>query len=138
MHPELRPRRPAGAGRCRGTQSRSCRRDAGAVVPRGPARRRCCWSGRCRRSERCGGSRSGRDGDSSVNVLAVGMSHRTATVRELERAAVSPRETGKLLAELLDCPNLNEVVLLSTCNRVEVYAVVDTFHGGLADVTGVL
>jgi glutamyl-tRNA reductase len=66
------------------------------------------------------------------------MSHRTAAVRELERAAVSPADTPKVLAELLDCANLSEVVVLSTCNRVEVYTVVETFHGGLADVTSVL
>jgi glutamyl-tRNA reductase len=73
-----------------------------------------------------------------VNVLAVGMSHRTAGVRELERASVSPQDRPKVLHEMLRCPDITEVVLLSTCNRVEVYAVVETFHGGLADLTGVL
>jgi glutamyl-tRNA reductase len=73
-----------------------------------------------------------------VNVLAVGMSHRTAGVRELERASVSPADLPKLLHEMLRCPDITEAVLLSTCNRVEVYAVVETFHGGLSDLTGVL
>ncbi|SHE48946.1 glutamyl-tRNA reductase [Streptoalloteichus hindustanus] len=73
-----------------------------------------------------------------MSLLAVGMSHRTAPVRVLERVAVSGGEVGKLLGELLDRPNVSEAVLVSTCNRVEVYAAVEAFHGGLADITGVL
>jgi glutamyl-tRNA reductase len=73
-----------------------------------------------------------------VNVLAVGMSHRTAGVRELERVTVPSADLGKVLDEMLRCPDVTEAVLLSTCNRVEVYAVVETFHGGLSDLTGVL
>jgi glutamyl-tRNA reductase len=73
-----------------------------------------------------------------VNVLAVGMSHRTAGVRELERASIAPADMAKVLDEMLRSKDVAEAVVLSTCNRVEVYAVVETFHGGLADVTGVL
>jgi glutamyl-tRNA reductase len=73
-----------------------------------------------------------------VSLLAVGVSHRTAEVRLLERLAVSDDDLGKLLDELLGCQNVAEAVLLSTCNRIEVYAIVDAFHGGLADVMGVL
>ncbi len=73
-----------------------------------------------------------------MNLLVVGLSHRTASVRELERAAVRAEETGKLLDELLRGEHVCEAILVSTCNRVEVYAMVQTFHGGLADVSGVL
>jgi glutamyl-tRNA reductase len=73
-----------------------------------------------------------------MSVLAVGMSHRTADLRVLERAAVSADEVGKILDELLGCPAVSEAVLVSTCNRVEVYAVVEGFHAGLADLVGVL
>jgi glutamyl-tRNA reductase len=73
-----------------------------------------------------------------VNVLAVGMSHHTATMRELERASVAPADLTKVLDEIVHSPNVTEAVLLSSCNRVEVYAVVETFHGGLSDVTAVL
>ena len=73
-----------------------------------------------------------------MNVLAVGMSHRTAGVRQLERATVASADVPKVLDEMLRCADVSEAVLLSTCNRVEVYAVVETFHGGLADLTGVL
>jgi glutamyl-tRNA reductase len=73
-----------------------------------------------------------------VNVLVVGLSHRSAPVEVLERAAVARDEVAKLLDELLSGAHVAEVMLLSTCNRIEIYAVVDAFHGGLADVSAVL
>jgi len=73
-----------------------------------------------------------------VSLLVVGLSHRTAPVGVLERATVAHEDTRKVLTELLECEHVSEALLLSTCNRVEVYAVVQTFHGGLADVSGVL
>jgi len=72
-----------------------------------------------------------------VNVLVVGLSHRSAPVEVLERVAVARDEVAKLLDELLRGAHVTEVMLLSTCNRIEVYAVVDAFHGGLADVSAV-
>ncbi|GEL19990.1 glutamyl-tRNA reductase [Pseudonocardia asaccharolytica DSM 44247 = NBRC 16224] len=66
------------------------------------------------------------------------MSHRSAPVEVLERAAVGGEDVAKLLDEMLRGEHVSEVVLLSTCNRIEVYAVVDAFHGGLADVSAVL
>jgi glutamyl-tRNA reductase len=73
-----------------------------------------------------------------MSVLAVGLSHRTSEMRVLERATVAADEVGKVLDELLGCPAVSEAVLVSTCNRVEVYAVVEAFHAGLADVVQVL
>ncbi len=73
-----------------------------------------------------------------MSVLVVGLSHRSAPVEVLERAAVSSGEVPKLLDEMLRAAHVSECVLLSTCNRIEVYAVVDAFHGGLADVSAVL
>jgi glutamyl-tRNA reductase len=73
-----------------------------------------------------------------MSVLAVGLSHRTADVDLLEQVAVPADQIDKVLADLLKCSNIAEAVLVSTCNRVEVYAVVDAFHGGLSDVVEVL
>jgi glutamyl-tRNA reductase len=73
-----------------------------------------------------------------MSVLVVGLSHRSARVEVLERAAVGATDVPKLLDEMVRTAHIGEVVLLSTCNRIEVYAVVDAFHGGLADVSGVL
>ncbi|MGX7824156.1 glutamyl-tRNA reductase [Actinokineospora sp. 24-640] len=73
-----------------------------------------------------------------MSILAIGMSHRTADVRVLEHIAVSAPDVPKLLGELIGCDSVTEAMLVSTCNRVEVYAVVDAFHAGLSDVVGVL
>jgi glutamyl-tRNA reductase len=73
-----------------------------------------------------------------MSVLVVGLSHRSAPVDVLGRAAVSCADVGKVLHQLLDREHVAEALLLSTCNRVEVYAVVTAFHDGLADVTDVL
>jgi glutamyl-tRNA reductase len=73
-----------------------------------------------------------------MSVLVVGLSHRSAPVEVLERASVSSQDAPKLLDELTRSGRVGEAVVLSTCNRVEVYAVVEAFHGGLADVSGVL
>ncbi|MGW5055409.1 glutamyl-tRNA reductase [Actinokineospora sp. NPDC004072] len=73
-----------------------------------------------------------------MSILAIGMSHRTADLRVLEQVAVSAPDVPKLLGELIGCPAVGEAMLVSTCNRVEVYAVVDAFHAGLSDVVAVL
>ncbi len=73
-----------------------------------------------------------------MSVLVVGLNHRSAPVEVLERAAVQPQDLPKMLHELLRSGTASEAMLLSTCNRVEIYAVVDTFHGGLTDASAVL
>ncbi|MEU4739472.1 glutamyl-tRNA reductase [Actinosynnema sp. NPDC023658] len=73
-----------------------------------------------------------------MSVLVVGLSHRTTPVPVLERVAVADTDRGKVLDQLLQAPSVSEAVLLSTCNRVEVYAVVETFHGGMNEVVEVL
>ena len=73
-----------------------------------------------------------------MTVLVVGLSHRSAPVEVLERAAVAADDVPKLVLEMLRAEHVSEAMLVSTCNRVEVYAVVDAFHGGLADISAVL
>ncbi len=73
-----------------------------------------------------------------MSLLVVGLSHHSAPVGVLEAAAVPVADAGKVVSELLTREHVVEALLLSTCNRVEVYAVVQTFHGGLADITDVL
>jgi glutamyl-tRNA reductase len=73
-----------------------------------------------------------------VNLLSIGASYRTADVGILERLAIAEDAIPSLLQRLTAQPYVGEAVLLSTCNRVEVYAAVTGFHGGLSDVCGVL
>lgn len=69
-----------------------------------------------------------------MSVLLVGISHRSAPVAVLEKVAVTDTDRPKLVDRLLASSHVAEAMILSTCNRVEVYAVVDAFHGGLAEV----
>src|SRR5690606_4442040 len=73
-----------------------------------------------------------------MNLLVVGASHHTADLAVLERLAVAGSDLPDVLAHLVRRPNVAEAVVLSTCNRVEFYAGVTSFHGGLADVSGAL
>ena len=73
-----------------------------------------------------------------MSVLVVGLSHRSAPVDLLERVALPPEAVTKLLADVLASDHATEAFVLSTCNRVEVYAEVDKFHGGLAQVSELL
>lgn len=73
-----------------------------------------------------------------MSVLAVGLSHRSAELSTLERVAVPATDVTKVLHELQQAEHVSEAILVSTCNRIEVYAVVETFHGGLNDVSDVL
>ncbi|EEP71879.1 LOW QUALITY PROTEIN: glutamyl-tRNA reductase, partial [Micromonospora sp. ATCC 39149] len=73
-----------------------------------------------------------------MKLLVVGASYRTAPVATLEQLAVGPADLTRTLDHLLAQPYVSEAVLVSTCNRVEVYAVVSGFHGGLGDICAVL
>ncbi|MFC5184282.1 glutamyl-tRNA reductase [Actinomadura harenae] len=73
-----------------------------------------------------------------MSVLVVGLSHRSAPVALLERAAVSGDDLLKLLHSVRDCGHVSEAAIVSTCNRVEVFAVVDRFHGGVTSVSELL
>ena len=70
-----------------------------------------------------------------MSLLAVGLNHRTAPNSLLELAAVSGDDVPKVLGDLVQADHVLEAVVLSTCNRTEIYAEVDTFHGGLADIS---
>src|SRR2546428_12802053 len=66
-----------------------------------------------------------------MNIIAVGLNHRTAPVELRERFAVSDSRLPEALARLKRWPGIDEGAILSTCNRVELYAVVkETAHGG--------
>lgn len=73
-----------------------------------------------------------------MNLLSIGASYRTADVAVLERLSIPEAEIPRLLQKLVAQPYVSEAVLVSTCNRVEVYAAVSGFHGGLGDICNVL
>jgi glutamyl-tRNA reductase len=67
-----------------------------------------------------------------MSVLVVGMSHRSAPVTVLERAAVAGDELAKLLHDVAQAEHVAGTFVVSTCNRVEVYAEVEKFHAGVS------
>ncbi len=71
-------------------------------------------------------------------MLVVGLSHKSAPVATLERAAVSGDTLAKLLRDLVQAEPVAEAFVVSTCNRVEVYADVDRFHAGVTAICELL
>ncbi|MEN9507391.1 MAG: glutamyl-tRNA reductase [Actinomycetota bacterium] len=69
-----------------------------------------------------------------MSIVVIGVNHRTGPLSMLERVAVSPADVHKAIAGLVSRPNVREAVILSTCNRTEVYAVAERFHGAYADI----
>lgn len=69
-----------------------------------------------------------------MSLVVVGLNHRTVPVEILERMAVPATELPKALHSLVQSENLAEVVVLSTCNRTEIYARSTRFHPAVQDV----
>jgi glutamyl-tRNA reductase len=69
-----------------------------------------------------------------VSVVVIGLNHRTVPLELLERTTVAADALPKALHDLMSRPNVDEAVLLSTCNRTEVYAVAERFHGAFQDI----
>ena len=69
-----------------------------------------------------------------MSVVVVGLEQRQAPLDLLERVAVTDNALPKALSTLRDRSNLSEAVIVSTCLRTEVYAVVERFHDGVAEL----
>lgn len=73
-----------------------------------------------------------------MSVLVVGMSHKSAPIDLLERAALDVDAAVKLLHMVLETPFVTESVVISTCNRVEIYVEAERFHGAVEEVSRLL
>ncbi len=69
-----------------------------------------------------------------MSIVAIGCNHRSTPLAKLERMTIAPGGLPKALSGLGEAENLSEVVVVSTCNRIEVYAFAERFHGGYQDV----
>jgi glutamyl-tRNA reductase len=69
-----------------------------------------------------------------VPVFVVGANFRSAPLELLERLAIDHERRPKALAGLLELEHVHEAVVVSTCNRVEVYTAISRFHGAAGDV----
>ncbi|MET9395111.1 glutamyl-tRNA reductase [Streptomyces sp. NPDC006624] len=73
-----------------------------------------------------------------MSLLVVGLSHRSAPVSVLERASLAADAQVKLLQDTVAAEPASEAALLATCNRIELYADVDKFHAGVAELSTLL
>jgi glutamyl-tRNA reductase len=70
-----------------------------------------------------------------MSVLIVGMSHKSAPVAVLEQVARDSEGAVKLIHEVGELEHVVEATVLATCNRIEVYAEVDRFHGSVEAIS---
>jgi glutamyl-tRNA reductase len=69
-----------------------------------------------------------------LSVVVVGLNHRTVPLDLLERMTIPASRLPKALADLTSREHINEAVVLSTCNRIEVYVFAEKFHGAYQDI----
>nr|WP_202387921.1 glutamyl-tRNA reductase [Nocardioides flavescens] len=70
--------------------------------------------------------------------MVVGVSHNSAPVSLLEQVAPERHAVPKLVQAVTACEHVTEATVIATCNRVEVYAVVDRFHGSVEELSRLL
>jgi len=73
-----------------------------------------------------------------MSVLVVGMSHKSAPIDLLEQASLDVDAAVKLSHLVLEAPFVTESVVVSTCNRVEIYVEAERFHGAVEEVSRLL
>jgi glutamyl-tRNA reductase len=73
-----------------------------------------------------------------MSIVVIGLNHRTAPLALLERVALDGAGVAKAVTGIAARDTVREAVVLSTCNRTEVYAVVDRFHGAYDDIRDLL
>jgi len=73
-----------------------------------------------------------------VSVVVLGLSHRSAPMALLEAAALDQVGAAALASVVCGGQNVSEAVVLATCNRVEIYAVAETFHGAVKEISDAL
>ena len=73
-----------------------------------------------------------------MSVLVVGMSHQSAPVALLEKLSMDESVQHSACGAMVQAESLSEAMIISTCNRMEVYTVTNSFHAGVHDVVRVL
>jgi glutamyl-tRNA reductase len=69
-----------------------------------------------------------------MNIVVVGLSHKTAPVEIREKVAFAPTQMERPLSQLVALEEITEGVIVSTCNRVEIYATTRDMAGGTARI----
>jgi glutamyl-tRNA reductase len=66
--------------------------------------------------------------------VCLGLSHRTAPAHVRERHTFHESTLSEVLVALLDYDRVREAAILSTCNRLEIYADLSDFEAGVAQL----
>lgn len=69
-----------------------------------------------------------------MSIVVIGLNHRTSPVEVLEKVMIPDNEMSKALHGVASRDDIREAVVLSTCNRTEVYASAERFHGAFDDI----
>jgi glutamyl-tRNA reductase len=70
-----------------------------------------------------------------MHIAVVGLSHKTAPVEVREKLSIPEAQTESAIAQLANYPHIQEVAILSTCNRLEIYIVTPETEQGIREVT---
>ncbi|MFB6277790.1 MAG: glutamyl-tRNA reductase [Halothece sp.] len=70
-----------------------------------------------------------------MNIVVVGLSHKTAPVAVREKLSIQDNALEGAIAHLLQLPHVEEISVLSTCNRLEIYAVITEAEQGIHEIT---
>ncbi|BAZ53715.1 shikimate/quinate 5-dehydrogenase [Nostoc sp. NIES-4103] len=70
-----------------------------------------------------------------MNIAVVGLSHKTAPVEVREKLSIPEPQTESVIAQLSSYPHIDEVAIVSTCNRLEIYIVTSEVEQGIREVT---
>ncbi|MBV9951575.1 MAG: glutamyl-tRNA reductase [Acidimicrobiia bacterium] len=73
-----------------------------------------------------------------MSVVVIGLNHRSMPLELFERLTIEDGRLPKALKDVVSRTSVSEAVVLSTCNRTEVYAVAEKFHGAYADIRNFL
>ena len=69
-----------------------------------------------------------------MNIAVVGLTHKTAPVEVREKLGIPEPDYKGAIAQLAACPNVEEVAVLSTCNRLEIYLVLSDVEAGVREI----
>ncbi|HBL10791.1 MAG TPA: glutamyl-tRNA reductase [Cyanobacteria bacterium UBA11162] len=70
-----------------------------------------------------------------MNIVVIGLSHKTAPVEVREKVSIPEAQIETAIQELCSYPHIEEVGILSTCNRMEIYIVAKETDHGIREVS---
>ena len=69
-----------------------------------------------------------------LSIVILGLSHQSAPLELLEKSTIPSEDLPKKLTDLMQQDHISEAVVISTCNRTEIYVVAEKFHAAYAEV----